>query len=63
MFSSFLKFCCFFTPLKVREISGQNMRNSEKWVFIVLGSNAYHPVRNKISLLMYRNQGMLGEKV
>ena len=36
--SSFLIFCCYFTRLKVREISQQNMRNSEDIGYIVLGT-------------------------
>ena len=38
IFSSFLIFCCYFTRLKAREISQQNMRNSENIGHIVLGT-------------------------
>ena len=38
IFSSFLIFCFYFTRLKAREISQQNMRNSENIGHIVLGT-------------------------
>ena len=38
VFSSFLIFCCYFTRLKAREISQQNMRNLENIGHIVLGT-------------------------
>ena len=38
MFSSFLIFCCYFTRLKAREISRQDMRNLENIGHIVLGT-------------------------
>ena len=38
IFSSFLIFCCYFTRLKAREISQQNMTNSENIGHIVLGT-------------------------
>ena len=38
IFSSFLMFCCYFTRLKAREISQQNMTNSENIGHIVLGT-------------------------
>ena len=37
IFSSFLIFCFYFTRLKAREISPQDMRNSENIGHIVLG--------------------------
>ena len=37
IFSSFLIFCCYFTRLKAREVSQQNMRNLENIGHIVLG--------------------------
>ena len=36
IFSSFLIFCCYFTRVKAREITQQNMRNSENIGHIVL---------------------------
>ena len=36
IFSSFLIFCFYFTRLKAREISRQNMRNSENIGHVVL---------------------------
>ena len=36
IFSSFLIFCFYFTRLKAREISRQNMRNSENIDHIIL---------------------------
>ena len=38
IFSSFLIFYCYFTRLKDREITRQNMRNSENIYHIVLGA-------------------------
>ena len=38
IFSSFATFCFYFTRLKAREISRQNMRNSENIGHIVLGT-------------------------
>ena len=38
IFSLFLIFCFYFTRLKAREISRQNMRNSENIGHIVLGN-------------------------
>ena len=38
IFFSFLIFCCYFTCLKAREISQQNMRNSENIGHIQLGT-------------------------
>ena len=38
IFSLFLIFGCYFTRLKAREISQQNMRNSENIGHIVLGT-------------------------
>ena len=38
IFSSFLIFCFYFPRLKAREISRQNMRNSENTGHIVLGT-------------------------
>ena len=37
IFSSFLIFCCYFTRVKAREISQQNMGNLENIGHIVLG--------------------------
>ena len=39
IFSSFLIFCCYFTHLRVREISQQNLRNSENIGHTVPSSN------------------------
>ena len=36
-YSSFLIFCCYFTYLKAREVSLQNMRSSENIGQILLG--------------------------
>ena len=38
IFSSFLIFCFYLTRLKAREISWQNMRNSENIDHVVLGT-------------------------
>ena len=38
IFSSFFIFCCYFTRLKAREISQQNMRNSKNIGHIVIGT-------------------------
>ena len=38
IFSLFLRFCCYYFRLKSREISLQNMRNSQNIGHIVLGT-------------------------
>ena len=38
MFSSFFIFCCYFIRLKARELSQQNIKNSENIGHIVLGT-------------------------